>query len=99
MTPDAAPPPPKTPSILSSLCVNLPTSYTPCSSDPTWPHFPYPLALQILHSKVTTSNTVELMPTVTRVVDLVDPVEGRWLFYCDVHDHIVAGMKGVLAVE
>lgn len=54
---------------------------------------------QILHSKVTTSNTVELMPTVTRVVDLVDPVEGRWLFYCDVHDHIVAGMKGVLAVE
>ncbi|GAB4814065.1 hypothetical protein N2152v2_001111 [Parachlorella kessleri] len=53
---------------------------------------------QVLLSVGSTSRTVELMPTVTKVVDMVPSEAGRWQFYCDVHDHIVAGMRGTLVV-
>jgi hypothetical protein len=55
--------------------------------------------MQVLRSGVTTSRAAELMPTVTRVVDVVAAGEGRWPFYCDVHDHIAAGMQGILVVS
>ena len=54
--------------------------------------------MQVLLSVESTSRTVELMPTVTKVVDMVPSEAGRWQFYCDVHDHIVAGMRGILLV-
>ncbi len=59
---------------------------------------PWLLPLQVLLSVGSTSRTVELMPTVTKVVDMVPSEAGRWQFYCDVHDHIVAGMRGTLVV-
>ena len=53
---------------------------------------PCPLPLpQVLRSAATTSRAVELMPTVTKVVDLRPSQPGRWRFYCDVHDHQAAG--------
>lgn len=71
-----------------------PTSQATCPP----PLHPGPLRTQVLRSGNSTSRTAELLPTVTRVVDVVAAAPGRWPFYCDVHDHLLAGMQGTLVV-
>lgn len=54
---------------------------------------------QVLRSKSAAYQTAELMPTVTRVVDVEAQQAGTWPVYCVVHDHFSAGMRANLVVQ
>jgi uncharacterized cupredoxin-like copper-binding protein len=54
---------------------------------------------QVLSGKSTAYQTAELMPTVTRVVDVRLEQAGSWPVYCAVHDHYTAGMRATLEVQ
>ncbi|KAI3431459.1 hypothetical protein D9Q98_004511 [Chlorella vulgaris] len=54
---------------------------------------------QVLKTKASAYATAELMPTITRVVDVAMEQSGKWPVYCSVHDHYIAGMRATLVVE
>jgi hephaestin len=54
---------------------------------------------QVLKTKASAYATAELMPTITRVVDVAMEQAGKWPVYCSVHDHYIAGMQATLVVE
>ena len=87
---------PREPALGTALCKR-----SPLPPIPLWPPSPSsPRCLvQIQRSWASTSQTSELMPTVTRVVDVKLAQRGRWEVYCQVHDHFMAGMRATLVVR
>ena len=54
---------------------------------------------QALRGKSVAYQTAELMPTVTRVVDVGMTAAGEWPVYCLVQQHYTAGMRATLLVQ